>query len=480
MASLSKSLTVLPFVAILGLAPAAPARAPEAVRDISRETVDQQKLRQAIASRTLTWLTGSSSNNDYISVGRLANFFGFVGLRVSSGHSLSRSAVAKETLQVLNEGQREHLVKLVQQQKAKFTAVHDARFVMNRALESLRIDEPLTREEFLVLGEVYGTAEAELGRTIAESLGAVAVSLSPKQEVALKDIRARYVSGNAGNAKIRGIKTKLPKKDKKELVNIAARLLSWTTGTPQINDYEVVGKPGQHFGFVSLRIDSNHGVKRGGVANEVLALLTDEQISAIDEAATQNAEIFEDFSIARARLMRTLETAQDGQKPEPKAVQTYGAQIGRLEAEMTWAQAQAMLQIRKSMTETQLTALLEMRAKYTGKPSGMSGAVTDPIERGRQLYAQCALCHSEAGVPGIGPKLAGIVGAEIAADRAFNNYSNAMKAYSDKNGSWNEERLNAFLRAPREAVPGTYMAYDGILNTQDREAVIAYLKSRKR
>ena len=68
------------------------------VQDISQIEVDEEKLRHAVASRTLTWLTGSSSNNDYVSVGRLANFFGFVALRVSSGHSLSRSAVAKETL----------------------------------------------------------------------------------------------------------------------------------------------------------------------------------------------------------------------------------------------------------------------------------------------------------------------------------------------------------------------------------------------
>ena len=479
MLSISKALTAIPFAFLLGFTPAVFADRAQPVRDISGASVDEDKLSQAIASRTLTWLTGSSSNNDYISVGRLANFFGFVGLRVSSGHSLSRSAVAKETLHVLNAGQRAHLIKLVEEQKDTFAAVHTARFNMNRALEGLRIDEPLTREDFLTLGEAYGMAEAELGRVIAESLGAVAVSLTPKQKTALQEIRSRYVSGTAGDKKIRGIKTKLPKADKKELVNIAARLLSWTTGTPEINDYEVVGKPSQHFGFVSLRLESNHGVKRGAVAGEVMALLTEPQLTAIDEAAVQNADVFDNFLAARGALMRTYETALNGKKPDLARVKTYGAQIGRLEAQMTWDQAQAMLKIKNTMTEAQLTDLLAMRAKYTGKSGGAAGAVTDPAERGRQLYAQCALCHNDSAKSAIAPKLAGIAGGKIAADTGFDNYSAALKSYAAAQTDWSDARLDAFLRAPRDAVPGTYMAYDGLKSANDRAAVIAYLKTRR-
>ena len=473
-------LTAFPVIAALTLSCAAAITAgaetsAPAVRDISSDTVDRNKLRTAIASRTLTWLTGSSSNNDYMSVGRLANYFGFVSLRVSSGHSLSRSAIAKETLQVLDERQRNHLIKLVETQKEKFANVHDARFKMNRALEGLRIDEDISREDFLILGADYGAAEAELGRVIAQTLGAVAVSLTPKQKNELADIRARYVSGNVTDKKIRGIKTTLSKADKKELVNIAARLLSWTTGSPQINDYEVVGKPSQHFGFVSLRLESNHGVKRGAVAKEVIAMLTAEQIGFADDAARQNADIFPEFLAARARLMRALEVALEGKRPDRENIDSLGREAGRLEAEMTWAQAQAMLDIRAAMGEAELTALLDLRAKYTGK--GADLAVKDPAERGRQLFAQCALCHSGGG--DIAPELTGIFGSKIAADRGFKDYSNAMRAYADRHGEWTDDLLDAFLKSPRSAVPGTYMAYDGFKDAGDREAVIAYLKTRR-
>lgn len=61
---------VCPMIAVTGFAQES------AVRNISKIEVDEAKLREAVASRVLTWLTGRSSNNDYVSVGRLANFLG--------------------------------------------------------------------------------------------------------------------------------------------------------------------------------------------------------------------------------------------------------------------------------------------------------------------------------------------------------------------------------------------------------------------
>lgn len=444
------------------------------VEDISLISVDENKLKDAVASRTLTWLTGSSSNNDYISVGRLANFFGFVALRVSSGHSLSRSAVAKETLHVLNRDQQAKLIALVDEQKNAFKAVQSARFEMNRALEGLLVDEPMRYAEFLKLGEVYGTAEADLGRVIGQALGEVATSLSSAQTEELLEIRQRYISGQPKEGKIKGIKTNLSKSDKKELINIAARLLSWKTGNETDNDFEVVGKPSQHFGFVSLRIESNHGVKRGEIAKLVMANLSLDQQEVLEDAAVANVQIFESFMDSRKKLMRQLELALSGQEINRDAVQKLGKEMGRAEAEMTWLQAMAMLDVRNSMTEAQLTGLLEMRKKYTGNGDMLPD---DLYSRGRQLYSQCALCHNESG-PSIGPKLTGIIGENIAAAEGFSNYSIAIKTYAAKNETWTETLLDDFLRAPKQAIPGTYMGYDGIKSQKDREAIITYIRDR--
>ena len=446
----------------------------QAARDIREIKVDEDKLRQAIASRTLTWLTGSSSNNDYVSVGRLANFFGFVALRVSSNHSLSRSAVAKETLHVLNKRQQNALVSLVEEQKAAFQNVQTARFQMNRALEGLLVGEEISREEFLALGERYGAAEAELGRVIGQGLGEVGTSLTANQKTRLSGIREQYVSGSASKTKIKGIKTNLSKADKKELINLAARFLSWTTGNESFNDFEVVGKPSQHFGFVSLRLESNHGVKRGAVANEVLDLLSPDQKKSIDTATRYNIEAFDEFMTLRKTLMRTLEVALKGQIISKEDVLEIGSRMGRKEADMTWSQAMTMLEVRNSMTDAQRTALLDLRSKYTGKGSQLPD---DLFSRGRQLYAQCALCHSENGAS-VGPSLRNLINREVASDSDYTNYSSAMKSFSTENPIWNEALLDEFLTSPKDMMPGTYMGYNGLEDKRDREALLLYLKEK--
>ncbi len=448
-----------------------------ALRDITNQQVDERRLREAVASRTLTWLTGSSSNNDYISVGRTANFFGFVALRVSSGQSLTRSAVAQDTLAVLTDDQRGGLVALLEDQKPAHERTLNARHQMNRALEGMLVGEVISEEAFLELGRVYGAAEAELGRVIGQRLGDVAQTLTPDQQMALHDIRTAYISGQGDQIARQPARLRLSQEDKQELVNLAARLLSWTTGSQEFNDFEVVGKPSQHFGFVSLRIESNHGVQRGSVANEVLALLRPDQQQMLDAAAIQNAEVFEDFLAVRAQLMRTLEGALSGATIDASQVAQIGASVGEIEASMTWAQALAMLNVRNSLSDAQSADLLAMRAKYTG--TILDTLPDDPIERGRQLFAQCVLCHSATGELAVGPDLTRIVGKRIAADPSFEGYSPALSAFGHAQGAWNEALLDSFLKSPKALVPGTSMGFDGFDAEQDRAALIAYLRSRE-
>ena len=445
------------------------------VRDIRQLVVTERQLLDAVASRTLSWLTGSASNNDYISIGRIANYFGFVGLRVASGQSVSRNRVAADTLAVLTPAQRAELALLLKTQLAPFEQTREARFEINRALERLLIGESVSKSTFLQLGREYGASEAELGRVLATTLGAVAQSLTPSQRTALTDIRAQHISGQADGMARQPLKLKMPKQDKKELVNIAARFLSWTTGSTEFNDFEVVGKPSQHFGFVSLRIDSNHGVKRGAVAKQVLSLLNDEQQGFLEAAAAHDARVFDEFLGARASVMRELEVALSGEMIDAAAVAAAGARIGELEAAMTWSQAMAMLRIRNSLSDAQSSALLSMRSRYTLSSAALP---TTPVERGRQLFAQCVLCHDTAQSRAVAPALSGIPGRGIAADTDFSRYSDALQTLAGTERVWDEDLLSRFLQSPRKVAPGTFMGFDGLDSAQDREAIIAFLKYR--
>jgi len=115
-------------------------------------------------------------------------------------------------------------------------------------------------------------------------------------------------------------------------------------------------------------------------------------------------------------------------------------------------------------------------------PSGASAAddVAPAIEptaaMGEQAFRRCVACHTidKGGRNGIGPNLHGIVGRAVAAHDGF-SYSGAMKA---KGGVWDEAALDAYLADPMKTVPGTRMAFAGVIDPADRKALILYLKQQ--
>ncbi len=97
------------------------------------------------------------------------------------------------------------------------------------------------------------------------------------------------------------------------------------------------------------------------------------------------------------------------------------------------------------------------------------------LARGQKLTKACAACHSfdKGGSNGLGPNLWGVVGAAKAHHAGF-SYSSALQ---EKGGKWDYDSLNHFLYKPKAYVSGTKMSYAGLKKTEDRAAVIAYLRS---
>ncbi|NIJ08504.1 cytochrome c [Sphingomonas vulcanisoli] len=97
--------------------------------------------------------------------------------------------------------------------------------------------------------------------------------------------------------------------------------------------------------------------------------------------------------------------------------------------------------------------------------------------RGKQLFLQCQACHTIApGAPNaVGPNLSGVVGAK-AASRPGYAYSPALSA---SGLNWNATSLDAFIKRPSQAVPGTKMTFGGIADAKARGDIIAYLATLK-
>ncbi len=102
-------------------------------------------------------------------------------------------------------------------------------------------------------------------------------------------------------------------------------------------------------------------------------------------------------------------------------------------------------------------------------------AAADP-KKGEAAAKACAACHVfvKGGPNKVGPNLWDVVERPHAAVPNF-PYSDAMKAKAAE--PWTFEALNAFIKSPKETVPGTKMIYGGLKKDTTRADLLAYLAS---
>jgi len=126
--------------------------------------------------------------------------------------------------------------------------------------------------------------------------------------------------------------------------------------------------------------------------------------------------------------------------------------------------------MRKTLTILTALALLGHAA-----PAFADG---DAAEGEETFNKKCKTCHMVGpdAKNRVGPILNGIVGAPAGSGEGF-KYSSAMEAKKAEGLVWTEAELDAYLTKPKEYLKGTKMSFPGFKEEDDRENVIAYLKS---
>ncbi|WP_336355471.1 cytochrome c family protein [Pseudomonas granadensis] len=111
----------------------------------------------------------------------------------------------------------------------------------------------------------------------------------------------------------------------------------------------------------------------------------------------------------------------------------------------------------------------------TGLLSPLTQAAGDP-EAGAKIFPRlCGGCHQvgESARPGFGPQLNGIIG-RPAGTSANYVYSDSMK---NSGLTWDRDTLIAYLKDPKDVVPGTRMIFWGLSDEEKLDNLLAYLQT---
>lgn len=122
--------------------------------------------------------------------------------------------------------------------------------------------------------------------------------------------------------------------------------------------------------------------------------------------------------------------------------------------------------------------MLAAAGAFTLSLTAASPAVAQDAGHGKELFVQCAACHSlEDAHNEIGPHLHGLFGRKAAGAAGF-VYSPPLRRASF---TWTPELLDQFLAQPQSPpFRGNRMPFAGMPDTQARADLIAYLKQATR
>jgi len=165
----------------------------------------------------------------------------------------------------------------------------------------------------------------------------------------------------------------------------------------------------------------------------------------------------------------TAEVKTEEPAEEPKAEEPAETQVA--EAEQPAAEEEPKAeepQLEEPKAEETETA---EATPAPAPPPTEAASVEGDAAAGKKVFRKCKACHT-FDKNKVGPNLKDVVGRKFGAIDGF-KYSAALMEMADK--SWTPEELDAFLKKPKDYMPGTKMAFAGLRKDDQRANVIAYL-----
>lgn len=436
----------------------------------------EHDLRVAMASKGFAWLSGSPVDNEKLSIGKNAQFFGFVALRYQSGRAANRGALGRAFYAITEADQQDFLYDAVLAEAEPLNGWWETRESLLTLLEEhLYTGEPIDKAVAAGIGAELSVLNATVAIHEARAFAGLEDTLTTEQQAQLtswrEDPEQAFDLSRENRLQAEGFE----RNQLKQLEDLYAKGFSWLTGTIEDNEVIPLGQPAQFFGFVSIRHKSGHAASRGDISRSFLAILTADQIALIDAAVQEQMPVVQRFLEVRYQFLQELTVlrTQPEAFDEERAL-ALATEMGELEAEAAWIEAETYRTIRLTMTEDQISDMMALRGDYIIDETQVELLTFE--QRGAQLAVLCSGCHGdpEQHRPDmVGPTLDGMFDRPIASVEGY-EYSEALKAFRN-GGPWTPEQLDDFLASPQGFAPGTKMGFQGLLSAEDREALISHL-----
>ncbi|AWB65602.1 hypothetical protein C2869_03745 [Saccharobesus litoralis] len=441
---------------------------------------NQKNIRMAVASKAFSWLSGSPADNEKLSVGKSAQFFGFVALRYQSDRAARRGDLGRVFHHLASEQQRAAVLKAAKQETQVMQDWWTVRKQILRQLEyHLYTGEAINETELLTLSAEFGWLNAHAGLIEAQACASIEQHLTAAQWQKLKQLRKDPALASRDNKARLDFSSELEQNipdNSKDLAaryeDIFAKCFSYLTGTLQDREVIPLGQPAQFFGFVSIRHKSGRGAKRGKISKQFDKLLSREQLTYLNKATNALLLEIKQFKRLRRELMLYMDRVRFGNQQtfDLEEYKQLAYKLGVVEIRCAIIEALSYRKVRAVMSEAQQAQMMVLRSDYiidSKTTENLAG-----LDRGKQLFKLCAGCHQQNN---LAPSLNGILNRPVASLNFA--YSDAFK--QQQSAIWTSEKLDSFLAAPDKAIPGNKMGFAGLLKAQDRQALISYLSTLK-
>ena len=103
----------------------------------------------------------------------------------------------------------------------------------------------------------------------------------------------------------------------------------------------------------------------------------------------------------------------------------------------------------------------------------------DLVKEGEKVFKKCKACHriGDNAKHGTGPHLNNIYGRIAGNLSDFKKYSKSIKTAGEDGLIWNSDTLSSYIENPKKYLKGTKMNFKGLRKSDDRSALLEYLRA---